>query len=98
MERKSPGSTASTGLLAPPVGGATGVRMSIQPAVERLLAVGYGFTYDAIVRGFAPYEALVDEVLTLVARGAQPGAPAATRVLDVSCGIGTVEKVLADRA
>ena len=71
--------------------------MSIQPAVERLIAVGYGFTYDAIVRGFAPYEALVDEVLTLVARGAQPGAPAATRVLDVSCGIGTVAARLARR-
>ena len=69
----------------------------IQPAVERLLAVGYGLTYDAIVRGFPPYEALVDEVVALVARAAQPGSPAATRVLDVSCGIGTVAARLARR-
>jgi SAM-dependent methyltransferase len=71
--------------------------MSIQPAVERLIAVGYGLTYDAIVRGFPPYEALVDDVVALVARGAQPGAPTATRVLDVSCGIGTVAARLARR-
>ena len=48
--------------------------------------VGYGLTYDAIVRGFEPYEALLDEVTGLVARAATPGPPAATRVLDVSCG------------
>jgi SAM-dependent methyltransferase len=69
----------------------------IQPAVERLVAVGYGLTYDAVVRGFPPYEALVDEVVALVARGAPPGPPAATRVLDVSCGIGTVAARLARR-
>ena len=71
--------------------------MSIQPVVERAIAVGYGLTYDVIVRGFEPYEALIDEVAALVARGAQPGAPAATRVLDVSCGIGTVAARLARR-
>ena len=71
--------------------------MSIQPAVERAIAVGYGLTYDAIVRGFAPYEALIDEVGALVARGTQPGSPAATRVVDVSCGIGTVAARLARR-
>jgi 2-polyprenyl-3-methyl-5-hydroxy-6-metoxy-1,4-benzoquinol methylase len=71
--------------------------MSIQPAVERMIAVGYGLTYDAIVRGFGPYEALIDEVVALVGLGAQPGAPATTRVLDVSCGIGTVAARLARR-
>lgn len=71
--------------------------VTIQPAVERLLAIGYGLTYDAIVRGFPPYEALVDEVVALVARGAGPGLPGATRVLDVSCGIGTVAERLARR-
>ena len=71
--------------------------MSIQPAVQRVVAVGYGLTYDAIVRGFGPYEALIDEVMTLVSRETQPGAPAATRVLDVSCGIGTVAARLARR-
>lgn len=87
----------STSLLAPPIGGVTGARMSIQPVVERFLAVGYGLTYDAIVRGFRPYEALIGEVLDLVARGARPGDPAATRVLDISCGIGTVAVRLARR-
>jgi SAM-dependent methyltransferase len=72
-------------------------RVTIQPAVERLLAVGYGLTYDAIVRGFPPYEALIDEVVALVARGVAPGPPAATRILDVSCGIGTVAERLARR-
>jgi SAM-dependent methyltransferase len=71
--------------------------VAIQPAVERLLAVGYGLTYDRIVRGFPPYESLLDEVETLVARGAAPGSPATTRVLDVSCGIGTVAERLARR-
>jgi SAM-dependent methyltransferase len=75
----------------------TEARGAIQPAVERLLAVGYGLTYDAIVRGFPPYEALIDEVVALVAQGARPGPPAATHVLDVSCGIGTVAERLARR-
>lgn len=70
-------------------------RVAIQPALERMIAVGYGLTYDAIVRGFPPYEALVDEVLSLVTRGAGPGPPASTHVLDVSCGIGTVAGRLA---
>ena len=67
---------------------AMGERVSTQPAVERLIAVGYGLTYDAIVRGFAPYQALLDEIAALVASGGAPGPPVATRVLDVSCGIG----------
>jgi SAM-dependent methyltransferase len=90
-------SSATTGVLAPPVGGVTGARMSIQPALERLIAVGYGLTYDAIVRGFAPYEALVDEVIELVGRSARPGPRTATRVLDISSGIGTVAARLARR-
>jgi SAM-dependent methyltransferase len=72
-------------------------RVAIQPAVERLIAVGYGLTYDAIVRGFQPYEALVDEIVALVGSGAAPGPPAATRILDVSCGTGTVAERLARR-
>ena len=64
-------------------------RSSTQPPVERLIALGYGLTYDAVVRGFPPYEALLAEVAGLVARAATPGPPAATRVLDVSCGPGT---------
>jgi SAM-dependent methyltransferase len=71
--------------------------MPMQPLVERAIAVGYGLTYDAIVNGFPPYEALIDEVGTLIAGAARPGAPDATRVLDVSCGIGTVAARLARR-
>jgi len=70
-------------------------RSSTQPPVERLIALGYGLTYDAVVRGFPPYEALLAEVAGLVARAATPGPPAATRVLDVSCGTGTLAARLA---
>jgi SAM-dependent methyltransferase len=70
-------------------------RVALQPAVERLLALGYGLTYDAIVRGFAPYEALIDEVVALVGGGLPPHA--VPRILDVSCGTGTVAERLARR-
>ncbi len=85
--------SSTTSLLASPAG----TRVTIQPAVERLIAVGYGLTYDAIVRGFAPYEALIEEVGSFVARGARPGPPVGTRVLDVSCGVGSVASRLARR-
>ena len=61
---------------------------SARAAIERLLAVGYGLTYDAVVSGFPPYERLLDEVTTLITRSAAPGGAAS--VLDVSCGTGTV--------
>ena len=77
--------------------GSMGERVAAQPKIERLIAVGYGLTYDAIVRGFGPYEALLDEIVALVGRGAGAGPPTATRVLDVSCGIGTVAERLARR-
>jgi SAM-dependent methyltransferase len=93
----SAGASPATDLAAARVKRASGVRMSIQPALERLIAVGYGLTYDAIVRGFRPYEALVDEVAELAARGAGPGDARTTRVLDVSCGIGTVAARVARR-
>lgn len=67
--------------------------MPMQKTVERLIARGYGLSYDAVVRGFPPYEALLDEVAALVARPATPGRR--LRVLDVSCGIGTVAARLA---
>jgi SAM-dependent methyltransferase len=67
---------------------ADGRRGSLRAATERLIAVGYGLTYDAIVSGFPPYERLLEEVTTLVARSAPAGAAAS--VLDVSCGTGTV--------
>jgi len=73
-----------------------GDRMRTQASVERLIAVGYGLAYDAVVRGFAPYQALLDEVAALVARSRPAGLePRATRVLDIACGIGTVAARLA---
>ena len=62
--------------------------MSVRAATERLVAVGYGLTYDAVVSGFPPYERLLAEITTLVARSAPAGE--ASTVLDVSCGTGTV--------
>src|SRR5438309_11828219 len=63
-------------------------RTSVRTATERLIAVGYGLTYDAVVSGFPPYERLLAEVTTLVARSAPAGA--SSTALDVSCGTGTV--------
>jgi len=68
--------------------GKGGRRGSIRAATERLIAVGYGLTYDAVVSGFPPYERLLAEVTTLVARSAPAGA--SSTALDVSCGTGTV--------
>ena len=61
---------------------------SVRTATERLIAVGYGLTYDAVVSGFPPYERLLEEITTLVARSAP--AAVTSSVLDVSCGTGTV--------
>lgn len=63
-------------------------RRSVRAATERLIAVGYGLTYDAVVSGFPPYERLLEEVIGLVMRSA-PARDSST-VLDVSCGTGTV--------
>jgi SAM-dependent methyltransferase len=60
----------------------------VRAATERLIAVGYGLTYDAVVSGFPPYERLLEEITTFVARSAPAGA--GSSVLDVSCGTGTV--------
>lgn len=73
--------------------GNVGVRMPVQHMLERLIALGYGLMYDAVVRGFPPYDALLDEIAALVAGAATGGAR--LRVLDVSCGVGTVAARLA---
>jgi SAM-dependent methyltransferase len=68
-----------------------------QRTIERMIARGYGLSYDAVVRGFPPYEALLDEIASFVAR-ATPAAgreDRRLRVLDVSCAIGTVAARLA---
>lgn len=64
--------------------------------MDGLAAFGYGRAYDAVVRGFAPFERLLDEVASRVrrsARAARLRAPA--RVLDVACGTGTLARRLA---
>ncbi|MBI4638029.1 MAG: methyltransferase domain-containing protein [Candidatus Rokubacteria bacterium] len=74
----------------------SGARMPIRRAIERLIAVGYGLTYDAVVRGFDPYEALLDEITALIEASRPAGASRrSTRVLDISCGIGNVAVRLA---
>lgn len=63
---------------------------------DRLASLAYGAAYDAVVEGFGPYQRLLGEVMSLVARSCPvSGGPAATRVLDVSCGTGTVVARLA---
>ncbi len=65
--------------------------MAIRRVIERLIAVGYGLAYDAVVGGFRPYEALLDEVAGLLARFApDPVRRSLMKVLDVACGTGTV--------
>lgn len=56
-----------------------------------MIAVGYGFWYDLVVGGFAPYERLLEEVAALV----RESGAGSVRVLDVSCGIGNVVERLA---
>jgi SAM-dependent methyltransferase len=63
----------------------------LRGVIDRLVAVGYGLGYDAIVRGFPPYESLLDEVTAYVGRAHRPGGvPGGFKVLDVACGTGTV--------
>jgi SAM-dependent methyltransferase len=61
-------------------------------------AAAYAALYDRIVDGFAPYEALVDSVAGLIERlHPSDGRPAPCRVLDVTCGTGSVVRRLAAR-
>jgi SAM-dependent methyltransferase len=65
----------------------TGFRRSLEHGV----AVGYGLTYDAIVRSFAPYKALLDQVAGYAARSVgRRRDPRSAQVLDVASGIGTL--------
>jgi SAM-dependent methyltransferase len=63
--------------------------------LQRMVAAAYGLTYDLIVSGFGPYEALVAEVAELVRRSDTTGQR--LRILDVSCGTGAVARRLARR-
>ena len=64
-------------------------------AVERLVARAYGLTYDRVVTGFGPYEALIEEVEKLIADTASADSLRPLRILDVACGTGTVALRLA---
>lgn len=64
--------------------------------LDRLVALGYGWSYDAIVHGFTPYQRLLDDVVHVVERATADGRePTAVKILDVSCGTGTVAARLA---
>ena len=65
--------------------------MPFREALEHMIAVTYGVTYDAVVTSFPPYEAMLEEIVAFVARSVPAEtAPRETRVLDVACGIGNV--------
>ena len=65
--------------------------MPIRAALEHMIAVTYGFAYDAVVTRFEPYEKLLTDVADLVGRaGAGVESRRAVRVLDIACGIGNV--------
>src|SRR5258705_3473456 len=74
----------------------TGDRMPLREALEHMIAVPCGVSYDAVVTHFPPYESMLEEIVGLVARSVPDTTePRATRVLDVACGIGTVSIRLA---
>ena len=65
--------------------------MRVRAALEHMIAVTYGITYDAVITRFGPYEAMLGEVVALVTRSAPAtDNPRAVKVLDVACGIGNV--------
>jgi SAM-dependent methyltransferase len=70
-------------------------RSWLQQSIERLIAAGYGFTYDVIVESFQPYRALLREVRSLVERSYSGTDRASVKILDVACGTGTVAFELA---
>jgi 2-polyprenyl-3-methyl-5-hydroxy-6-metoxy-1,4-benzoquinol methylase len=67
----------------------------IRAFLDRLVAVAYGLGYDAIVRGFPPYEALLEDVVTHVMKASAGARPQDVKVLDIACGTGTVAARLA---
>ena len=71
--------------------------MRIRRALEHMIAVTYGITYDAVVTRFGPYEALLEEVAALAVRSAPPtNNPRSVRVLDIACGPGNFTCLLAE--
>jgi SAM-dependent methyltransferase len=64
--------------------------------LDRMLSVGYGVVYDFVFERFAPYRALLAEVLDGLDRSVPPGAERRdVRVLDVGCGPGNFSVAVA---
>ncbi len=78
--------------------GGAGDRMPVRAAVEHMIAVTYGMTYDAVVTRFGPYESMIEEIIALVIRSIPVTAnPRSVKILDIACGIGNVGLRLARR-
>src|SRR5436309_15402931 len=70
--------------------GGAGDRMPVRAAVEHMIAVTYGMTYDAVVTRFGPYESMIEEIIALVIRSIPvPANPRSVKILDFACGSGT---------
>jgi len=79
------------GAMGVELAGEFGDHMPIRGALEHVIAVTYGITYDAVVTRFRPYEVLLEDVVELVARSAPAATnPRSVKVLDIACGIGNV--------
>lgn len=91
--------SSSEAVAFPVLTGSAGSRpMAIRRVVERLIAVGYGLTYDAIFRSFGPYQVLLREVLEWAGRSLGSGQePGSARVLELGCGTGNFSLALAER-
>ena len=72
-------------------------RTRLRRSLERLIAAAYGGSYDAIVRSFEPYQALLREVAGFLERVHAGRDPGSVKVLDVACGTGTVALELSRR-
>ena len=80
-------SVVASGEIRPASGGL------VERGLERFIAVAYGAGYDAVVRGFEPYQDLLDDIDDVLIRA---GDGHALRLLDVACGTGTAARRLAE--
>jgi ubiquinone/menaquinone biosynthesis C-methylase UbiE len=67
------------------------VHTGLRKGLEHGIAVGYGLTYDAIVRSFGPYARLLEDVVGYAARSVGPRPqPRSAHLIDIAAGIGTL--------
>ena len=65
--------------------GGAGDRTPLRAAVEHMIAVTYGMTYDAVVTRFRPYEAMIEEIIALVTRSVPVADnPRSVKILDIA--------------